>query len=36
MNNEHVWRATQAQHGEKVELMKETRDWSSIDWVIKK
>lgn len=36
MNNEHVWRATQAQHGEKVELMKEARDWSSIDWVIKK
>lgn len=35
VNNMHVWNATQAQHGEKVELMKEGGDWMNMDWIIK-
>lgn len=36
MNNAHVWHATEAQHGEKVELMKENTDWLNTDWIITK
>lgn len=35
MNNAHVWYATEAQHGDKVELMKENTDWMNIDWILK-
>ena len=34
MNNEHVWRATQAQHGDKVEMLKEKQDWMNMDWIM--
>lgn len=35
MNIGHVWHAMQAQHGDKVELMKEDTDWLAIDWMLK-
>lgn len=35
MNTDHVWRAMQAQHGDKVEIMKEHTDWLNMDWIIK-
>lgn len=36
MNNNHVWRAMQAQHGDdKVELMRENTDWIGMDWILK-
>jgi hypothetical protein len=35
MNNSHVWYAMQAQHGDKVEMMKENNDWLKMDWILK-
>ena len=35
MNIGHVWHAMQAQHGDKVELMKENNDWLKMDWILK-
>lgn len=32
MNNAHVWHAMQAQHGDRVELMKEHNDWMNMEW----
>ena len=34
-NNWHAWHATQAQHGDKVEMMKENNDWLKMDWILK-
>ena len=35
MNNAHAWYAMQAQHGDKVEMMKENNDWLTMDWILK-
>jgi hypothetical protein len=35
MNNGHVWHAMHAQHGDKVEMMKEDTDWLKMDWILK-
>ena len=34
-NNWHAWHAPQAQHGDKVEMMKENNDWLKMDWILK-
>ena len=35
MNNAHIWTRLQTIHGDKVEMMPETTDWSNMDWIIK-
>lgn len=35
MNNSHVWNQLKELHGDKVELMPECTDWSSVDWILK-
>ena len=35
MNNAHAWYAMQAQHGDKVEMMKENNNWLTMDWILK-
>ena len=35
MNNAHIWTRLQTIHGDKVEMMPETTDWLTHDWIIK-
>lgn len=34
MNNAGIWAKLQELHGDKVEMMPEDTDWSSVDWII--
>jgi hypothetical protein len=35
LNNAYVWRALKDKHGDKVEIMPEDTDWSTMDWRLK-
>ena len=35
MNNLHVWRSLQEKYAEKVELIREQKDWMNMDWTLK-
>lgn len=35
MSIAYVWTSLQKKHGDKVELMPESTDWHSVDWILK-